>query len=361
MEEVMIDLVKAGLKAAKKYKQQQKKEEDEEETMGSVEDIDGIVLSGGCALNVLANSRIASEFPHLPLHIPSAPNDCGLSLGSSWLIAPPKPLPLNNGDSGGDDNCNDDNGASLSSSTCSSSSSSSDHHGQQLQYLGLPLFDETNLTFYANKYDAEYVNFSSSSSSSFKKLALLLKDENIIGIVRGHSEHGPRALGHRSLFAYPKSGMKERLNTLKHREWWRPVAPILIEEESDLMFIRDVPSRPLKSPFMSFAPKTNPEFEKILPSLSHFDGTARPQTVSSIQNDIGYEPWLHQLLSAVKKEIGYGVLINTSFNSKGKPILNTISEALELLNECPDLDYVLINDWLFEKHQMKRLLKFYKS
>lgn len=96
--------------------------------------------------------------------------------------------------------------------------------------------------------------------------------------------------------------------------------------------------------------------EEELPSLAHFDGTARPQTVSSNRGDAGYEPWLYKLLSEVKVLTGYGVLINTSFNSRGKPILNKISDALILLRECPDLDYVLINGWLFEKHETNRRL-----
>lgn len=81
-----------------------------------------------------------------------------------------------------------------------------------------------------------------------------------------------------------------------------------------------------------------------LPAIAHFDGTARPQTVT---RDV--DPWLHALLKAVKAETGWGVLVNTSFNTKGKPILNTLVEALTLLRDGEDLDYVLVEDWLFSK------------
>ena len=141
--------------------------------------------------------------------------------------------------------------------------------------------------------------------------------------------------------------MKERMNALKFREWYRPTAPVLLAEEADRAFVRDSPLRPLHSPFMSFAPKLTPVAAAALPAITHADGTARPQTV-----DESDEAWLHALLDAVKAETGWGVLINTSFNSRGKPILNTLSEALELLRDCEDLDYVLVEDWLFSKSRI---------
>ena len=139
--------------------------------------------------------------------------------------------------------------------------------------------------------------------------------------------------------------MKERMNALKFREWYRPTAPVVLAgPEADRTFHRDSPYRPLHSPFMSFAPRLKPEAAAALPAITHFDGTARPQTVSRDN-----EPWLHSLLEAMKAKTGWGVLINTSFNSRGKPILNTLAEALNLLRDCEDLDYVLVEDWLFAK------------
>ena len=87
---------------------------------------------------------------------------------------------------------------------------------------------------------------------------------------------------------------------------------------------------------MSFAPKLRAEAAEALPATTHADRTARPQTVGR-----GDEPWLHALLTAVKAESGWGLLINTSFN--------TLEEALALLRDCEDLDYVLVEDWLFSK------------
>merc|ERR1719161_2939783 len=80
------------------------------------------------------------------------------------------------------------------------------------------------------------------------------------------------------------------------------------------------------------------------PALGHLDGTARHQSVEGTD-----EPWLHALLLAVGRLTGIAALINTSFNTRGKPIVNTITECLEMLDALPDLDFVLIEDWLFEK------------
>ena len=90
------------------------------------------------------------------------------------------------------------------------------------------------------------------------------------------------------------------------------------------------------------APRVLPEIRERFPVLAHIDGTARHQSVGKSD-----EPWVHSLLLAVGKRTGLAALINTSFNSKGKPIVNSVSESLQMLSEHVDLDYVLIDDWLF--------------
>ena len=128
------------------------------------------------------------------------------------------------------------------------------------------------------------------------------------------------------------------------------------------------------SRYMSFAPALTPEAARDLLTIAHFDGTARVQTVDAnvrraecltlraltmhaycncshcmIRAAVQDEPWLHALLLAIMRRRGYGVLANTSFNSRGHPILNTAKTALELLDSTPELDKVLIEDWLFSK------------
>merc|ERR1719305_1681369 len=97
------------------------------------------------------------------------------------------------------------------------------------------------------------------------------------------------------------------------------------------------------------APQVRAEIGERFPALTHLDGTARHQSVGH-----GDEPWLHELLLAVGKRTGLAALINTSFNTKGRPIVNTVRECLKMLHELPDLDYVLIEDWLFRKRRVVR-------
>lgn len=164
-------------------------------------------------------------------------------------------------------------------------------------------------------------------------------EKPIVAVVRGRQEFGPRALGHRSLLAVPDSAkMRDRMNRLKSRQWFRPVAPMIADEALPEVFGREV-----KSPYMSMAPRVLKDVLERFPALSHLDGTARHQSVGEAD-----EPWIHQLLLAVAKHTSLAALINTSFNARGQPIANSIKECLKMLTELPDLDYVLIEDWLFQ-------------
>ena len=153
------------------------------------------------------------------------------------------------------------------------------------------------------------------------------------------SDRGP-AHGHRSLLAVPARGMKERLNGLKKREWFRPVAPVVAVEAADRVFER----RDVRSPYMSFAPALRAAAAERCPAMTHYDRSSRPQTVAAAD-----DAWLHALLLAVAARTRCEALINTSFNARGRPILNTIADALGLLRTDDDLDYVLVDDWLFAK------------
>ena len=171
-------------------------------------------------------------------------------------------------------------------------------------------------------------------------LADLLADGHVIAVVRGSSEFGPRALGHRSLLADPSRGeIKDRMNRLKVREWWRPVAPMVAHEHMPMLF-DDL----AWSPYMSYAARLKPRFRSLLPAIAHFDGTARVQTVTRDQDS-----WLHALLMAVAARTGFAVLCNTSFNTRGKPILNELSEALMLLEKQVELDFLYVDGWLFRQ------------
>jgi carbamoyltransferase len=133
--------------------------------------------------------------------------------------------------------------------------------------------------------------------------------------------------------------MKDKLNAgVKFREWFRPFAPVVQEKDAETYFDGSG-----LSPFMSFAAKVKPEWKDIIPAIVHVDGTARVQTVNKQQHE-----WLYTLLDEYKALSGKGVLLNTSFNTKGKPLLNSAAEALDILKNT-QLDAVVIEDQLFLK------------
>ena len=290
--------------------------------------VEGVVLTGGCALNVVANQLVRDTLTELrstqpdltkprDVYVPPAPNDSGLTVGAIWAVAPPM------------------------------------GPRQPLQYLGFRLWDVDELPKEAEARGAR----SLSQLGGVDYLAELLAGgpawtgnkpkhkKPIIAVVRGRQEFGPRALGHRSLLAVPDSqDMRERMNRLKFRQWYRPVAPMIAEEALEEVF-----GFKYNSAYMEFAPKVRDEVRERFPAIAHFDGTARHQSVSHED-----EPWVHALLLAVGKLTGLAALINTSFNSKGKPIVNTVEASLEMLDQLEDLDYVLIEDWLFRAPAVKQ-------
>ena len=287
--------------------------------------VGGIVVAGGCALNVLSNRKLQKRF-QVPLHVSPSPNDGGLSLGAAQLVTPPlRTLETRTED-----------GRILHSLP-----------NVPVVYGGPDLFDIQDVPKYVEKAGGD-----GARKVTVDELAELLNEGKIIALVRGRSEFGPRALGHRSLIAVPHlDNMKKRLNRLKYREWWRPVAPMVTTEEARRLFVG--PS--LWSPYMTFAAEIKEEFRKSLPAIVHFDGTARLQTVERKKNE-----WLWRLLEAVKKKTGKGVLCNTSFNTRGKPILNRMREAMKMLFELPDLNYVLVGDVLFSKLGAERTQRLWR-
>lgn len=162
----------------------------------------------------------------------------------------------------------------------------------------------------------------------------------IVGVVRGNSEHGPRALGNRSILCNPAfPSMKDILNAkVKNREWYRPFAPVCRLEDASKYFDMNWETR-----WMSFCPTVKPEWRDKLVSITHVDGTARVQTVTREQN-----PWLYDLLTEFEKKTGIGVLLNTSFNVNGKPILSRYSDAL-LVYDKTELDCLVLSDFYFRK------------
>ena len=261
-----------------------------------------LILTGGCALNVLLNEKIKSLYPHITLYVPPNPHDGGLSLGH--LFKYKKPI-------------EDDKERTV-----------------DVTYAGSPLLDRDKLQTYIDQYGATKI--------TKKEIAELIKDGKIVGLVYGDSEVGPRALGNRSIVCDPNiADMKDILNSkVKFREWYRPFAPFCKKEDADKYF--DSPNFD-NLEYMSYAPMVKPEYRDKLPSITHVDGTARLQTVTEDSHSHFYE-----LLTEFGKISETNVLLNTSFNIKGKPILSTIYDAMYALHNT-QMDYVVIEDYLFER------------
>jgi carbamoyltransferase len=251
-----------------------------------------IIICGGCALNVTMNSKISERF-NIPIFISPCPNDCGISLGTLKMFNKninilPKPF----------------------SEISPKNEYNKDKDGQNLEHK---VFD-------------------------IKFLAELLATGKVIGTIRGDLEIGPRALGNRSYLASPIiDGMKDKINQMKGREFWRPVAPIILEEDFYDYFATNQ-----NSPYMSFAPKVKPQFKLVLKEILHLDDTARVQTVSK------KDGWIYELLCELKKITGYGIVMNTSFNRKGEPLINDIKDAIDIL-KTTELDGVVIDNMIVLK------------
>ncbi len=170
-------------------------------------------------------------------------------------------------------------------------------------------------------------------------MAAILAQDRVIGWYQGRMEFGPRALGARSILASPlHPEMQARLNEIKDREDFRPVAPVVIEEEAGDWF-----EGAGVAPFMLFVFDVKPEKADRIPAVRHTDGTARVQTVNRLQNPLYYD-----LLRAFQVRTGVPVLVNTSFNTRGEPIVCTPRDAVESFWTSP-LDALVIGPFLLEK------------
>jgi len=267
-------------------------------------------ITGGCGLNIILNTRIKQEF-NREVFVGPNPNDCGLASG--LLLSHMKPK-----------------------------------KAVDLTYKGIPLLDIDALPYYFENHHIRKI-VKEYDESWYQPYQMLYSDVvtelvegKIFGIVRGNSEHGPRALGNRSIICNPTfPEMKDILNTkVKHREWYRPFAPVVRLEDVSKYFEFTGESR-----WMSFCPKVRDEWKEKLSAITHVDGTARVQTITREQNE-----WLYDLITAFEKETGIGVLLNTSFNVDGRPILSTIKDAVHIFDSS-QLDRLIIEDYHFRKWQ----------
>ena len=185
------------------------------------------------------------------------------------------------------------------------------------------------------------------SDNVCRDTAKLLADQRVIGWFQGGSEFGPRALGNRSLLGDPrKPEMKDILNSrVKHRQAFRPFAPIVLAER-----MKDIFEGEQDSPFMLIAKPVRPEWRDKIPAIVHVDGTARVQTVREETN-----PMLYRLLKEFDALTGVPVLINTSYNIKGEPIVETPRDAVACFLTT-GVDHLILHDTMVSKTAMHKIV-----
>jgi carbamoyltransferase len=157
-------------------------------------------------------------------------------------------------------------------------------------------------------------------------VAEAVSDDQVVAWFQGRSEYGPRALGHRSLLAHPgRPENLERMNVIKGREPFRPVAPMVLASRAHEIF-----EGPIPSPYMLFTHRVHPSWTERIPAAIHVDGTARIQTV-----DPAEEPLVAGMLEAFERRTGLPVVINTSLNTAGRPMVDDPRDALECFGSAP--------------------------
>ncbi|PTX94839.1 carbamoyltransferase [Verrucomicrobia bacterium LW23] len=279
---------------------------------------DNLCMAGGVALNCVMNSYLRDNGPFHNIWVQPAAGDAGTALGAALWIDRRERI-VSSGDS-----------AAPVAAVRTGVNPSIMHHA----LLG---------PAYGNEEIEEFLKWSKlryrRMNNVAEETAELLEQDKVIGWFQGRMEFGPRALGARSILASPiHAEMQSRLNEIKDREDFRPVAPAVIEEEASQWF-----ANAGRSPFMLFVNDVLPYKADTIPAVRHIDGTARIQTVNRDQH-----PRYYDLLRAFQKRTGVPVLVNTSFNTRGEPIVCTPRDAVECFWTSP-LDALIIGDFCLEK------------
>ncbi|MEU5510047.1 carbamoyltransferase [Streptomyces fungicidicus] len=265
-----------------------------------------LTLAGGVALNCVANSRVAREGPFSRVWVQPAAGDAGTALGGALLLsagAGDEPEPMTGADLG-----RDWSDAEL---------------GAWLKTAAVPFERPADIA---------------------ATVARTLADNGVVAWFQGRGEYGPRALGHRSLLAHPgHAGNLERLNDVKGREQFRPVAPMVLADRAAEIF-----DGPLPSPYMLFVHDVAPAWRDRVPAVVHVDGTARVQTV-----DAAREPLVARMLGEFERLTGLPVVVNTSLNTAGRPMVDDPRDALECFGSSP-VDLLAIGPYAVRRGDLFR-------
>jgi carbamoyltransferase len=263
---------------------------------------DRLAMAGGVALNCVMNARIRDSGLFREVWVQPAAGDAGTALGAAlwtdWRLRGERAWRMSHA------------------------------------YLG-PEFDEAEIEGFLDRSHLRYRKMADVAAET----AAILADDRIVGWFQGRMEFGPRALGARSILASPlNADMQRRLNDIKDREDFRPVAPVVLEEKAAEWF-----EGAGVSPFMLFVDDVAADKAERIPAVRHVDGTARIQTINRSQNPLYYD-----LVSAFERRTGVPVLVNTSFNTRSEPVVCTPRDAVECFWTSP-IDALVIGPFVLEK------------
>jgi len=293
---------------------------------------DNICLAGGVALNCVSNGKLQKSGVFKNVFIQPAAGDAGGALGAALAV----------------------------NYIYFKQERVIDYEMDAMKgsYLG-PTISDLEVELMSKKYKANYQYFENFDDLA-SETAKLISQENVIGWVQGKMEFGPRALGARSILGDPRSAeMQKKLNLkIKYRESFRPFAPSVLAEDVSQFFDYDgiSPYMLLVHPVAEAIKKTLPEgyddmnlrdklyhLRSDLPSITHIDFSARIQTVHSDTN-----PRYYKMIEEFKKLTGMGVVVNTSFNVRGEPIVMTPNDAYRCFMRT-EMDYLVVGNFLFSK------------
>ncbi|GHH87658.1 carbamoyltransferase [Streptomyces sulfonofaciens] len=246
-----------------------------------------LAMAGGVALNCVANSRLHRQGPFERIWVQPAAGDAGTALGAALHVAGER----------------------------------EETHPMPGAGLGRGWSDE-ELRGWLDRANLPYERPADVAEAVAQELA----GDGIVAWFQGRAEYGPRALGHRSLLAHPgRAGNLDRLNAVKGREEFRPVAPMVLADRAADLF-----DGPLPSPYMLFVHEVAPRWRERIPAVVHVDGTARIQTVDPARDAL-----LARLLTAFERRTGLPVVVNTSLNTAGRPMVDDPRDALECFGSAP--------------------------
>lgn len=257
----------------------------------SITGIKNVVISGGYGLNCVANYYYLKELENegLNIYVEPVSNDGGTAMGAAmWLYR------------------------SITKDTRITHKSDSVYFGPQYE------ISDSDIENLAIKYKAEIMD------ATHNDVVDIITNKNIVTLFQGRSENGPRALGNRSILYDPTDpNGKDHVNMIKRREYFRPFAGSILEEDVHEWFdLRGMES----SPTMMYAVNCQPGVEEKIPAIIHVDGTCRIQTVNKEQN-----PHYYDLIKAFKEKTGCPIIFNTSFNLGGEPLVETLEDAFRTL------------------------------